>query len=147
VRGKGSWGLAWTSTHAPSTSRAFPHPLCRQASAHCCPPPAAPLTGSRPPPPPSLAGPAGKASEEAVTPKSEDFSRWYLDVVAKAELADYGPVRCGRGGGGGRGAARFASCLGRDHRCGGAHHHATRQRPQPTCAVPRTPTPWPGAPW
>eukprot|EP00879_Flechtneria_rotunda_P011387 GHRR01011894.1.p1 GENE.GHRR01011894.1~~GHRR01011894.1.p1 ORF type:complete len:417 (+),score=182.75 GHRR01011894.1:350-1600(+) len=34
-----------------------------------------------------------KASEEAVTPKSEDFSRWYLDVVAKAELADYGPVR------------------------------------------------------
>jgi hypothetical protein len=35
----------------------------------------------------------GKASEEAVTPKSEDFSRWYLDVVAKAELADYGPVR------------------------------------------------------
>jgi hypothetical protein len=35
----------------------------------------------------------GKASEEAVMPKSEDFSRWYLDVVAKAELADYGPVR------------------------------------------------------
>lgn len=30
-----------------------------------------------------------------MTPKSEDFSRWYLDVVAKAELADYGPVRCG----------------------------------------------------
>lgn len=29
-----------------------------------------------------------------MTPKSEDFSRWYLDVVAKAELADYGPVRC-----------------------------------------------------
>jgi len=35
----------------------------------------------------------GKVNEEAVTPKSEDFSRWYLDVVAKAELADYGPVR------------------------------------------------------
>lgn len=35
----------------------------------------------------------GKSSEESVTPKSEDFSRWYLDVVAKAELADYGPVR------------------------------------------------------
>jgi prolyl-tRNA synthetase len=32
-------------------------------------------------------------SEEAVTPKSEDYSRWYLDVVAKAQLADYGPVR------------------------------------------------------
>ncbi|KIZ05448.1 hypothetical protein MNEG_2505 [Monoraphidium neglectum] len=37
----------------------------------------------------------GKANEESVTPKSEDFSRWYLDVVAKAELADYGPVRWG----------------------------------------------------
>lgn len=37
--------------------------------------------------------PPPKANEEAVTPKSEDFSRWYLDVVAKAELADYGPVR------------------------------------------------------
>jgi prolyl-tRNA synthetase len=34
-----------------------------------------------------------KKDEDAVTPKSEDFSRWYLDVVAKAELADYGPVR------------------------------------------------------
>lgn len=35
----------------------------------------------------------GKASEQAVTPKSEDFNRWYQDVVAKCELADYGPVR------------------------------------------------------
>jgi len=32
-------------------------------------------------------------SEESVTPKSEDYSRWYLDVVAKAQMADYGPVR------------------------------------------------------
>ncbi|GAX72561.1 hypothetical protein CEUSTIGMA_g17.t1 [Chlamydomonas eustigma] len=31
--------------------------------------------------------------EDAITPKSEDFSRWYLDLVAKAQLADYGPVR------------------------------------------------------
>ena len=31
--------------------------------------------------------------EEAITPKSEDFSKWYLDIVAKAALADYGPVR------------------------------------------------------
>ncbi len=38
----------------------------------------------------------GGKDEEAVTPKSEDFSRWYLDVVARAELADYGPVRCAR---------------------------------------------------
>lgn len=35
----------------------------------------------------------GKTSEEAITPKSQDFSKWYLDLVAKAELADYGPVR------------------------------------------------------
>jgi prolyl-tRNA synthetase len=34
-----------------------------------------------------------KTIEEAITPKSEDFSKWYLDIVAKASLADYGPVR------------------------------------------------------
>ncbi|KAL3680023.1 hypothetical protein R1sor_022979 [Riccia sorocarpa] len=34
-----------------------------------------------------------KRSEEAVTPRSKDFSKWYLDVIEKAELADYGPVR------------------------------------------------------
>jgi prolyl-tRNA synthetase len=28
-----------------------------------------------------------------LTPRSEDFPRWYQDVVAKAELADTGPVR------------------------------------------------------
>lgn len=28
-----------------------------------------------------------------ITPKSEDFSKWYLDVVRKAELVDYAPVR------------------------------------------------------
>jgi hypothetical protein len=38
-------------------------------------------------------GDGGKVSEEAITPMSEDFSKWYLDVVAKAGLADYGPVR------------------------------------------------------
>ena len=39
----------------------------------------------------------GKAKTDAlvteITPQSEDFSRWYLDVVRKAELADYSPVR------------------------------------------------------
>lgn len=35
----------------------------------------------------------GKAAEEGITPKSVDYSKWYLDVVAKCELADYGPVR------------------------------------------------------
>ena len=28
-----------------------------------------------------------------VTPRSEDYSRWYTDVVQRAELADYSPVR------------------------------------------------------
>ena len=28
-----------------------------------------------------------------ITPRSKDFSRWYLDVVKRAELADYSPVK------------------------------------------------------
>src|ERR1700730_8121482 len=28
-----------------------------------------------------------------LTPRAEDFPRWYQDVLAKAELADNGPVR------------------------------------------------------
>ncbi len=38
-------------------------------------------------------GGAGGKHEEGVTPRSEDFSKWYLDVLRTAELADYGPVR------------------------------------------------------
>jgi len=30
---------------------------------------------------------------EKVTPRSQDYSRWYTDVVQKAQLADYSPVR------------------------------------------------------
>ena len=30
--------------------------------------------------------------EKAITPQSEDFDRWYTDVVRRAELADYTPV-------------------------------------------------------
>src|SRR5918997_3881572 len=33
------------------------------------------------------------ARAPVVTPQSEDFPRWYQDVLAKAELADNGPVR------------------------------------------------------
>ncbi|MGB8180144.1 MAG: proline--tRNA ligase [Acidimicrobiales bacterium] len=33
------------------------------------------------------------ASPSVLTPQSEDFPRWYQDVVAKAEMADNGPVR------------------------------------------------------
>jgi prolyl-tRNA synthetase len=39
----------------------------------------------------------GKADKTAlvteITPQSEDFSQWYLDVVRKAELSDYSPVK------------------------------------------------------
>jgi prolyl-tRNA synthetase len=30
---------------------------------------------------------------EKITPRSEDYSRWYTEVIQKAELADYSPVR------------------------------------------------------
>ena len=28
-----------------------------------------------------------------ITPKEQDFSQWYLDVIRAAEMADYAPVR------------------------------------------------------
>jgi prolyl-tRNA synthetase len=28
-----------------------------------------------------------------ITPRSKDFSQWYIDIILKAELADYSPVR------------------------------------------------------
>lgn len=34
-----------------------------------------------------------RVPEGAITPRSQDFNAWYLDVIDKAELADYGPVR------------------------------------------------------
>jgi prolyl-tRNA synthetase len=30
---------------------------------------------------------------QGVTPRSEDYSRWYNEVILKAELADYSPVK------------------------------------------------------
>ncbi|MGH7585678.1 MAG: proline--tRNA ligase [Gemmatimonadales bacterium] len=33
------------------------------------------------------------ADSKALTPRSEDFSAWYNELIAKAELADYSPVR------------------------------------------------------
>src|SRR5512135_1785544 len=32
-------------------------------------------------------------AEKGVTPRAEDYARWYTDVVQKAELADYSPVK------------------------------------------------------
>jgi prolyl-tRNA synthetase len=29
----------------------------------------------------------------AITPKSEDFSRWYIEIIRRAELADYAPMK------------------------------------------------------
>ncbi|XP_057473557.1 proline--tRNA ligase, chloroplastic/mitochondrial-like [Actinidia eriantha] len=34
-----------------------------------------------------------RVQDRGITPRSEDFNAWYLDVIADAELADYGPVR------------------------------------------------------
>ncbi|HEV7888613.1 MAG TPA: proline--tRNA ligase, partial [Acidimicrobiales bacterium] len=33
------------------------------------------------------------AKQPILTPRADDFPRWYQDVVAKAELAENGPVR------------------------------------------------------
>ncbi|XP_059434470.1 proline--tRNA ligase, chloroplastic/mitochondrial [Corylus avellana] len=33
------------------------------------------------------------SQERVITPRSQDFNAWYLDIIANAELADYGPVR------------------------------------------------------
>ncbi|HVN27918.1 MAG TPA: proline--tRNA ligase [Candidatus Binataceae bacterium] len=37
--------------------------------------------------------PAEKQNEKKVTPRSQDFAGWYNDVIIRAELADYSPVR------------------------------------------------------
>jgi prolyl-tRNA synthetase len=31
--------------------------------------------------------------KKGITKRSEDFSRWYTDVIIKARLADYSPVK------------------------------------------------------
>ena len=35
----------------------------------------------------------GEGQVTEITPRSEDFSRWYTDVIRRAELADYSPVK------------------------------------------------------
>lgn len=36
---------------------------------------------------------AQKKFENAITPRSEDYSQWYLDIIAAADLAEYAPVK------------------------------------------------------
>ncbi|GAB2215506.1 hypothetical protein Droror1_Dr00019893 [Drosera rotundifolia] len=40
-----------------------------------------------------ISGAALNSKSGVITPRSQEFNAWYLDVVANAELADYGPVR------------------------------------------------------
>ncbi len=40
-----------------------------------------------------MTAPEKERTLREITPRSQDFSQWYLDVVLKAELADYGPVK------------------------------------------------------
>jgi len=42
---------------------------------------------------PPTSGRAAGVGKGALTPRAEDFPRWYQEVVARAELADNGPVR------------------------------------------------------
>ena len=30
---------------------------------------------------------------EKITPREKDYSQWYIDIVTRADLADYAPVR------------------------------------------------------
>ena len=32
-------------------------------------------------------------SQQGITPRSDDYSQWYLDVIAAGELVDKSPVR------------------------------------------------------
>jgi prolyl-tRNA synthetase len=37
--------------------------------------------------------PNEKTIEKSITPRLEDYSQWYLDIISVADLADYGPVK------------------------------------------------------
>jgi prolyl-tRNA synthetase len=40
-----------------------------------------------------MSQPSSKAAQFGVTPQSVDFNDWYNEIVLKADLADYSPVR------------------------------------------------------
>jgi len=33
------------------------------------------------------------SKSKLITPRAEDYSRWYTDVVTQGKLADYSPVK------------------------------------------------------
>ena len=37
--------------------------------------------------------PQGGKDERKITPRAEDYSRWYLDIIREAQLADHSAVR------------------------------------------------------
>ncbi len=69
----------------------------------------------------------GKGGASAIVTRAEDFPRWYQDVVARAELADNGPVR--------------GTMVIRPYGYGIWEQHAGRdRRPHQGGRAPRTPT-------
>ena len=38
-------------------------------------------------------GTSEKEFVKEITPQSQDYSQWYLDVILKAEMMDYAPVK------------------------------------------------------
>src|SRR3954449_9214782 len=49
----------------------------------------------KPPKPPQQqkGGGGGGKDDRKITPRAEDYSRWYLDIVREAQLADHSAVR------------------------------------------------------
>lgn len=81
---------------AASARRRFPA-RCRQRARLVCAPAAAATTAAasteKQQKGQKKGGGGGGDKPGAVAKRSEDFGKWYLDVVREAQLADYGPVR------------------------------------------------------
>ncbi|PRQ18103.1 putative proline--tRNA ligase [Rosa chinensis] len=84
-----------SSLFSPSISRRYPSVLRRRH--HLRPPPSSASFSAQSSAPATDVVDSRKSNQKVqeggVTPRSQDFNAWYLDVIANAELADYGPVR------------------------------------------------------
>ncbi|KAM5572809.1 proline--tRNA ligase, chloroplastic/mitochondrial [Rosa sericea] len=84
-----------SSLFSPSISRRYPSVLRRRH--HLRPPPSSASFSAQSTVPATDVVDSRKSNQKVqeggVTPRSQDFNAWYLDVIANAELADYGPVR------------------------------------------------------